>query len=358
MVISLLLTACDKPKPSAQRNLREDTIPVTLGKMQMFKADRTLSVVGTLMPKDEALVSAEVEGRVEKVAVEIGDQVSEGRELASIDTRLYEAQAQLSAANRSKAQANLAQAEQNLSRIKALQHENIASQSDMDLAIAQASSWQAEVQAQEAANAISQLNLRRSHVKAPFSGSVADRLVSAGDYVKVGTSLFGLINDAELKLMVQVPERHAGEVKLDQAVRFTVDAYPKQAFEGRVYWIGPLVNAASRTFGVGVFVANGNGKLKANSYARGELILARDVAVMVVPINAVVNFSGISRVYVFDDGVARKREVTTGRVLDSRLEILTGLKGDEQVILSGVTKLYDGVRVKEQAERDPTKDSG
>ena len=217
---------------------------------------------------------------MEKTLVDFGDRVKAGQELAFIDTTTYEALARQAAANVERAKATAANAEQSLKRMQELRKVNIASQSDLDAAVAAAEQARADVKAQEAADAVAQLNLARSRVKAPFDAAVAERIASAGDYLKVGAPLFRMVNDAVLKYIVQAPEAYAGQVKKEQQVIFRVDAYgTNQTFEGTVYLISPAVNLATRAFPFGALVQNADHKLKASTYARGKLILQRDVRV-------------------------------------------------------------------------------
>src|SRR6185503_14706431 len=267
-----------------------------------IEVDRTLRVVGTLFAKDEATIGAEVEGKVEKTLVDFGDRVKAGQELALIDTASYEALANQASANLAKARASWNNADQETKRVEALG--GVASQSDRDKAASAEQETRAEVKAVEAAEAIAKLNLERSHVKAPFDAAVAERIASAGDFKKIGEPLFRVVNVGVLKYIVQAPERYAGQVQKQQLVTFTVDAYPGEKFEGKVFLISPQVNTTTRAFAFGALVQNPDRKLRASTFARGELILERNVATPVVPLDAVVSFVGISKVYVVENGVS------------------------------------------------------
>jgi membrane fusion protein (multidrug efflux system)/multidrug efflux system membrane fusion protein len=346
-LLAAWLSGCSQPAGGAPKS-KDNTVPVTAALVVAHPQDRVLPVVGTLYPKDQAVVSAEVEGRIEKMLVEVGDRVAAGQELAQIDTASYQAQAQLAAANLAKAQANLANAESNWKRTQELRRDNISSASDLDLATAQAGQWRAEVKAQEAANAIAQLNLARSSVKAHFAAAVAERMVNSGDYVRAGAALLRVVNDAELKLVVQVPEGYAGQVQNQQMIRFNVYAHPHLTFTGQVYYVGPAVDTANRAFAAAAAVPNPDRRLKASSFARGELVLAQDVPTIMVPVVAVVNFAGVTKVFVVEDGIARSREIQTGRIREGRQEVQNGLRAGELVVVTGQTKLQDGSKVRVQ----------
>ena len=330
----------------------DDSLPITVATVVLERVDRTIPVVGTLYPKDEATLGAEVEGKVEQTMAEFGDRLTNGQLIAQIDTTTYEAMAHQAAANLARVKASAANADQNLKRTRELNKVSIASTSDLDQAIAAAAQATAEVKAAEAAEAIARLNLERSHVRAPFEAAVAERVASGGDFVKLGAPLFRVVNDGLLKYIIQAPERYAGDVRKEQLVRFTVDAYPNETFEGRVYLISPAVNTTTRGFAFGALVKNADRRLKASSFARGELVLEKEAQVPVVPIEAVINFAGVTKVFVISSGVARARVVETGRIRNGVQEISSGLKEGEAVAVSGQTKLFDGAKVRLKSSAD------
>jgi membrane fusion protein (multidrug efflux system) len=352
-VAPLVFVSCSKADAQRAKVRGDGASPVAVAAVELVPLDRTLPVIGTLFAKDEATVAAQVEGQVEKTLVDFGDRVTEGQELARIDTTAYEAQARQSAANLAKAQAGAANAEQTLKRTQDLQKQQISSQSDLDKAVADAEQARADVKAAEAANAIAQLNLERSHVRAPFNGAVAERIASAGDYMKIGSPLFRLVNDSVLKFIFQVPERNASFVTKGLRVQFNVDNYPNETFTGSVYLISPAVSTASRAFNVGALVTNTDFKLKASTFARGTLTLERAVPTPMIPLEAVVSFAGVTKVFVVENNIARARTVAVGRIRDGKQEITQGLKEGERVVVSGQSRLSDGTAVAIQSA-EPT----
>ena len=342
----VVLSACSKAPKEPVRMARDDAIPVTTAQVAEVPLDRALDVVGTLFAMNDAAIAAQVEGQIEKTLVDFGQHVVARQEMALIDTASYEALANQSAAAVTKAKANAVNAEQTLKRVIELQQSRISSASDLDSATATAEQARAEVKAAEAAEAVARLNLKRSHVVAPFDGTISERLANCGDYVKTGASLFRLVEDNELKYIVQVPEKHAAEIKPDQVIQLSVDAWPGEVFEGKVYLVSPSVNLATRAFNVGARIPNTQRKLKANSFARGILILRRAVPTPMVPIEAIVNFAGVTKVFVIKDGVAHGRDVSVGRIQDGRQEVVEGLQPGELVATTGTTKLFENAKVR------------
>jgi membrane fusion protein, multidrug efflux system len=342
----IVASGCSKKETKAPR---DTSVPVTVARVESVPLDRSISIVGTLFAKDEAQVAAQVDGQVEKTRVDFGDRVTQEQELALIDTTSYEALANQSAANLEKVQANATNAERNLTRVQDLQKEKISSPSDLDKATSDAEQARADVKAAEAARVIALLNVERSRVKAPFNGAIAERIASAGDYMKIGSPLFRVVNDSVLKFIFQVPERHASFVQKKLQVQFNVDNYPGETFTGSVYLISPAVSTASRAFGVGALVTNTDFRLKANTFARGTLTLERDVPTPMVPVESVVSFAGVTKVFVVETNMAHARDVSVGRVQNGRQEILKGLAPGESVVVTGQSKLSDGTAVTVQS---------
>lgn len=346
VLATALLSGCRREASSAGATARgPEPVPVTVAAVTQLPWDRTVSIVGTLYPKDEAAIAARVEGQVEKTLVDFGDRVRSGQALAFIDSQAFDAQLEQAIGNLAKAEAQLANARQHFDRLQKLKADGVASASDYDLAKAQLEQWEAEAKAARGARAVAELNVEHSRILAPFDGGISQRLVGRGDYVRVGTPLFNLVNDAVLKFIFQVPERYASFVQKQLPVQFSVDNYPGETFTGGVYLISPAVNTASRSFGVGALVTNADFRLKANTFARGSLVVERGVPTRVVPLESVVSFAGVTKVFVIDHNIARSRPVQAGRIRDGWQEIVAGLPEGAVVAVTGQSRLTDGAPV-------------
>ena len=348
-----MCSACSRKSEQPARFQREDVIPVTVANVRSIPLDRVLLVVGTLYPKTEAVVGAQVEGQIEKTDADFGEQVTTGQELALIDTDSYDAFARQAAANVSKAKASALNAEHNLKRVLELQESKISSASDFDSATAQAEQARAEVKAAEATEAIARLNLQRSHVLAPFDGAISERIINIGDYVKIGSPLYKLVEDRELKYIVQAPEKYSAQIKVGQTIQLSVDAWPGKTFEGKVYLISPSVSTVTRSFNLGALIENKDRKLKANTFARGELILQKAEPTLSIPLDAVINFAGVTKVFVIQESSAKTREVKLGRIFAGQQEVVSGLKEGEAVAITGTTKLFENAKVRIQEPVPP-----
>jgi membrane fusion protein (multidrug efflux system) len=325
---------------------RPEAAIVTVTTVTNAMWDRTVSIIGTLFPKDEAMASAQVDGMVERTLVDFGDRVKAGQELALIDTATHAANLQAAVGAMARAQAALTNATRNFDRAKELVKAQVSSTAEFDTAQAQFEQATAELKAAEGTELVAHLALEHSHVLAPFDGGIATRFVGRGDYVKIGSPLFNVVNDFVLKFIFGVPERYASFVEKKLPVKFTVDNYPGETFTGTVYLISPQINTANRNFSVGALVTNTNFKLKANTFARGELVIEKAAPTAVVPLPAIVSFAGVTKVFVVDsNNVAHGRSVTIGRIQNGVQEILEGLKEGDVVATSGQGKLTEGTKV-------------
>ena len=346
LVLLLALASCHRdaaPPPkiaSAPAPITVQTAPATTEKW-----DQTASILGSLYPKDQATLGAEIEGTVQKTAVEFGDRITEGQLLAVIDDATYQTNLQREIGNLARAEANLQNARQNLARAQGLSKTGALSEHDYDLATSQVAQWEAEVKVAKSGVAMAELQIQRCQIKAPFDGAVSDRIVTKGDYVKIGSPLFAVVNDKVLKYIFEVPERFGSKVEKKLEISFGVDNYPGEVFKGTVYLISPIVSTASRAFNVGALVQNPDLRLKASSFARGSLVLDRGVPTLTVPQEAVVSYAGVTKVYVADNGQAHSRTVQTGRLQNGRREITGELKPGDPVIVTGLSKIVEGAAI-------------
>jgi len=339
------LAACSDAGPPSVRRGPGGPLAVTVAEVRAVPWERAIALVGTLLPNQEARIAAEVEGSIGKTLVEVGDRVAAAADLAQIDTASYQGMVNLYTANHNKAVASAENQRENLERLQQLRRSGSVSPTDFDQAVAAEKQAAAEVEATKAQLGSAKTALRRSLAVAPFAGAISERLVNAGDFVRVGTVMFHLVDDAVLKFRGEVPERDAARVQTGQIVRLSVDAYPGRTFEGKVSWINPAVNPATRGMTIEARVENPDRTLKANFFARAELIVDAAAPTLVVPVEAIVVFAGVPKVFVVEGDVAQPREVELGATRGEAQEVRAGLKPGERVIVSGRTKVQPGARV-------------
>jgi membrane fusion protein (multidrug efflux system) len=219
-------------------------------------------------------------------------------------------------------------------------------------------SLKAALQDRSAAYELAQKKLADAVVKAPVAGAVSERLVQPGEYIRENTPVATIVQMNPLKLKTAIQERHAGLIRGGQNVQFVVEAFPGRMFEGRIAYVSPAVDQATRTFPVEAIVENSDRVLKPGFFAKGVVQTHIDENVMAAPEDAISTLAGVSTVYVIESGKARQQQVTLGARQGKLVEITSGLKGDETVATANLNQLATGVTVRTGAGDEGEGDSG
>lgn len=310
----------------------DQPVTVTVETVAVERVERTVDFVGTLRADAEAEVATEVDGRLLTIDADLGDQVKEGQVLASLDSATLDAQLR-------EATANLQKASTDETRAEKLKAQGVMSQQEFDTI----SSAQHVAQARRDVLAI---HLAHTKIRAPFAGRIAKRLVDVGNYVRVGTPIFVLVADDPLRLRGEVPERFVSELAIGQEVRGSVEAFPGDVLKGRLARISAAADSTSRALTVEATVPNPDGRLKVGFFCKAAILTRSDAEALVVPVEALVNFAGVTRVFVVDEsGVARTRPVRTGLSLGTKVEIVEGLSRGDRVATSALARLAEGSKV-------------
>ena len=362
-----------------------EPLAVTTAVVESRPLDRFLRVTGSLTAGEQAEVSAETAGRVVATPVERGSKVSEGTLLVRISASETSAQLDEAEANAAQiearlgfapagsfnpeavpdvmnAKANLQLAEAEFSRIKSLLDQKVVSQSEYDQRLMQVEAARQQYQAARNAAEQSYRSLQAARaritlakksvsdtlVRAPFSGVVAERLVSVGDYVARGTKVATVVSVNPLRVELTIPEQSVSLVKIGQPVRLAVDAYPDREFTATVRFISPSLRSDQRALTVEAVTDNPDGLLKPGLFATAMIKQATSAPGFLVPATAVETVSGTSRVFVVKDGRIEERIVTLGEKVDSLVELTSGVAAGDVVAAEPKGRLVDGRMVKSE----------
>jgi membrane fusion protein (multidrug efflux system) len=320
--------------------MRPDPVTITVAPVATRLVERTVSVVGTLMPNQQADVASEVEGQLTRIDADLGDRVAKDQVLAQVRSDVLEARLGEAEASYDKAVADEA-------RGRPLRDDKIISTQEYEqartaLAVAKARREQLRIE------------VERASIRAPFDGSIASRSVDVGNYVRQGTVVFRVVQDDPLKFRGEIPEREVPSVQSDQPVRVGVDAYPGEAFLGKVSRVGSASNPQARSLAFEAIVPNSDHRIRPGFFGRAEIVVRRDERAVAVPRSAVTSFAGVTKLFVVENGVAHEREVVLGADLgDGWVEISQGVTHGMQVATSGLSKLADGTEVQVRADATP-----
>lgn len=260
------------------------TQPVTHGALSI-----TVSATGTLAPRDQVDVGAEVSGRLDAVNVDFNDPVKKGEVLAQINTDQLRAQLAQARATLAQNKATVIQDAQTLARYRALLEHKAISPQELDNAIADLSRAKSAVSLAEAQVDQFQTQLGKTTIRSPINGVVLDRKVEPGQTVIAAMQtpvLFTLASDlSQMELDVDIDEADVGQVRAGQSATFTVDAYPTRTFRARlvsVHNAPKTVNGVVTYQGV-LMVDNPDKLLKPGMTATAEIRAADIKDALLVP---------------------------------------------------------------------------
>lgn len=321
-------------------NNKPPPVAVSAAEAKSEVVPNLLTAVGSLVAVHQVDVSADVNGRVTEIKFVPGTRVEAGTPLV----QLFDAPEQGDLANY-KAQATVAQL--SLDRAKQLAARQFGPQATVDNA-------QAAYDQALAGIAKTEALISQKLVRAPFSGDLGVRKVEVGQYLTAGTAIVSLTDLSELWANFTVTEKDSGNLKVGQAVRLKVDAYPGRTFEGKITTIEPQISTDTRNIRVQATIANPEKILKPGMFATTTVVLPEKPAVITVPETAVDYTLYGDSVFVItekkgEDGKtslsAVRTFVQTGNRVEGRVEIVKGLKAGDKVVAVGQLKLQSGAAV-------------
>jgi multidrug efflux pump subunit AcrA (membrane-fusion protein) len=209
------------------------------------------------------------------------------------------------------------------------------------------SSSEASLDAVRAQVAQAEKALADTYIRAPFEGYVSDRPVSAGEYVALTNKIATVVRVKTLKLQLQTPEQRAAKAQIGMVVLARVSAYPDREFEGKVSAINPAVDPNSRVFVLEARFTNPDNALRPGMFSTARVVLPGAEDAVFIPRKAVVRdkTTDSNLVYVVDHGQARMRVVLIGEVHGDSVRIQSGLSGNESIVTTNQSQLFDGASV-------------
>ena len=300
---------------------------------------QTITAVGSLRSDESITVRPEVAGRISAILFKEGQHVAKGMALVRLDPAINQAEVQ-------QARANLKLAKSKYDRAVELSQRNFISGQAKDEA-------ENNLRVAEAAVSLVEARLAKTEIKAPFSGVIGLRVVSVGDYVKEGADVVNLESIDPLKVDFRVPEIYMRQVQVGQTLTVTLDALPGKSFDGKVFAVNPLVDAAGRVVVIRAIVGNPDTSLRPGMFARVKLITRDEKDALVIPEQAIVPQGEEQYVFRVVDGKVARVKVEIGQRRDGKVEILKGLDANDVVVTAGQLKLRDGMAVTVLAANGP-----
>jgi membrane fusion protein, multidrug efflux system len=321
--------AAGLPPAAAQRGSAPHFVTMQIVSPSLLA--ETVSSTGTLLAAESVELQAETSGKITSIAFIEGARVRKGELLV----KLNDADLQ---ARRVATGHELALAERRERRIGDLLDKGFVVPDDHDEALN-------AVQVRRAEIALTDAQIAKTEIRAPFDGVAGLRYVSEGALVGATTRIATLQRVDVLKLDFAIPEKYAERVRLGSPIAFTV-AGRSQRFGGEVYAYDPRIDAETRTLLIRALCPNPGGVLLPGAFANVELTLQETHDALMVPAEALVPDFEASYVFVVKNGKAEQRHVATGIRTDTHVQVLSGLEPDEVVVTSGLLQLKPGAEVR------------
>lgn len=292
-----------------------------------------------LYSQNNADLKSEVIGTVETISYKEGQVVPKGKLLLKLNSDVQKAT--LDAAL---AEAKLSEIE--YERAKTLRSKGVESQQALDLAEATYAAKNANVASAKAA-------LDKTEIKAPFQGVLGDKTLSVGDFVTSGTLLVSIVDINNLKVKYFIPEHHLNYIHIGQQVAFITPAYPNEHFYGKVDFVSPTVDSATRNIKVEARLANQEGRLLPGLSGLVIHSLTEQSNSLTIPEQSIMATLEGSQVFKLVPNVeataapytAKQIIVDVGTRKDGYAQILSGLTPNDLVVTEGHQKLRDGMPV-------------
>ena len=299
---------------------------------------RALPLSGSFAPFVQATLKSKVGGEVEQLRLREGQDVREGEVIARVDTRNLQAQYDRELAAVEKARADLDLARLNRDKNRTLLEQKFISQNTFEQTESAYAGSLASFRLAEAEARVAKINLDDAVIRAPFSGTIAKRLVQPGEKVSPDSAIVSLVDLKQMVLEAAVPAAEIPAVRVGQKVRFRVGGFGDRTFEGEVQRINPVTADNSRAITIYVAVANPDTALKGGMFGQGELMMNSTQPVLAVAQRAVREEAGASYVYVLRDEKIVRTPVKLGPRNEGAafVEVRDGLRAGDRVIVADI----------------------
>ena len=319
-----------------------------------------IEATGQLLAKADAHVAAQVSGEITEITADEGAAVEAKAVVLKIDPERRTLERANQEAQVAQADAQRDEAERNLKRVERLHARNAVSQAQMDEAVTGLRLARARLESAQAQLGLAERALRDATVVAPFSGLIARRHVNAGEFVSAGQPLFDLVTLDPIEVEFFLPEADSSRVRIGVPVEVRVAPYPGEVFSAEVTVVSPTIDSQTRTLRVKALLDNADGRLRPGLFARADLGVAERSDVPMVPEDAILQRSDGSVLFrMTEDGRVERIRVETGVYKDGLIEVVSGVKAGDEIIVRGQTKLIHGsvVSIREADGSLPTKKS-
>jgi len=356
------------PRVRARNNVRKETEQLAIPTVSVVQPKRSAPLQEVVLPANvqpyiSSPIFARTNGYLKRWYADIGARVKKGQLLAEIETPEVDQQLQQARANLNTAEANLHLAEITANRYQGLLKSDSVAQQDTDNATGAYNADKAVVAADQAN--VRKLEQLQSYEKvyAPFDGVVTVRNTDIGALINSGsggsqTALFQIAQPETLRVYVNVPEAYSQAAKPGLTADLILSEFPGKRFQGKLVRTSSAIDPATRTLLVEVDVPNPTGTLLSGAYAELHMKLPNAVSAYILPVNTLLFRQEGLRVAAVTDGKhAQLKQITLGHDYGNEVEVLSGLDGNESIIVNPPDSIEPGQEVRVVTSQAPTSSS-
>jgi RND family efflux transporter MFP subunit len=356
IAVAALLISGIWSRVRARAALDTETAQAALTAVSVVSPKRTapadeIILPGNVQPYISSPIYARTNGYLKKWYFDIGAHVKQGELLAVIETPEVDQQLEQARSNLLTAQANLELASITKTRYQGLLKSNAVSQQDVDNAVGTYNANAAIVDADKAAVQQYSALVSFEKVYAPFDGVITARNTDIGDLINSGstsnvkTDLFHIAQPGKLRVYVNVPEEYSRGVTVGMTADLSLAEFPDRKFQGKVVRTADDINLTTRTLLIEIDVDNPTGTLLTGSYAEVHMAIPTQASTFLIPVNTLLFRTEGLRVGIVKDGKVVLAAVTPGHDFGDQIEIVSGLKSDDQVIINPPDSIVSGQEV-------------
>ena len=333
----LLLTSCESGE---NRSAADLAVPVVVELVKLCPISEFVSATGTLQAQIAERLVTEVSGILHLVQTNgsvnfSGKRVEAGQFLAEIENREWLLEVRVESQ-----QLAMANAERELQKQEALFREGGVTEKELEIARRNALDARLNYEA-------AQLRANKLKLIAPISGILSNlQSISDGTYVPVGFQFCTISDYSKVLLNTNLPNSDVGRIRIGQDVIITNYALEGQVFNGKVISINPTVDPQTRTFKVTIEAMNPDLILRPGMFAKADIVAKHQPEAIVIPANTIQTRDNRSVVFVVSGTSAEMIEVTTGISTREEVEIVSGLNGEERLVIKGYETLQDKSKVR------------
>ncbi len=329
VLISLIVFISSCKKEETANNQKTQPVNITVQQINPSSLIDGIQVAGTVKAFEDVMMSPEEGGVVKEWVKKKGDRVKKGDLIVTLKDEVIKAGYDAAEAQYRIAELNVEKQKSVYEQqgISELQFKNMAYGRDAAKANAD----------------LMKARWERTQLRSPIDGVVDNTVPNAGEMAAPGMPIARVVNTSMIKIQAEISELHSGAIVLGTPVSVTFDAVPEIELNGKVSFVGSTVSAANRTMLIEMVLPNPNGKIKPEMVAKVNLVRRKKNDAILVSEN-IIQLVDRDRyvVYVNNNGTAEERRVTIGGRQRNLVEVTSGLKIGEQLIVTGYQKLING----------------